>query len=112
MPGRRYARGIAAAAFVAAFLAVQLAIPAIQLFAERPARFGWHMYSGLPSLPDAWAVTADGTASPLDVRGRFAMTRAEVDYAAVLRTALCGTDGVASVRVAYPNREPETLPCD
>lgn len=87
------------AAFFAAFLVVQVAVPIRQLFAERPARFGWHMYSGLPQLPSAWIVEADGAETPVDLEARLAGMRGEVDYPSILAAALCAEAGVVAIRL-------------
>lgn len=99
------------AAFVAAFLVVQVAVPVRQLFEERPSRFGWHMYSGLPRLPSAWTVGRDGTETPVDLDARLAGQRGEVDYAAVLAVALCEDPDVVAVRLERAGTS-ERVPCD
>lgn len=88
-----------ASLLIAAFLAVQLVVPAVALFAPRPARFGWHMYSALPPVPQAWIVHADGSSEAVDVTSLFVVPRAEIDYAAALRDRLCGISRAVEIRV-------------
>jgi hypothetical protein len=108
MPAKR----LLAATFAAAFLTVQVALPVIGLFGERPGRFGWQMYSAFPSLPEAWLVRADGTQERVDLGPLFAMQRAEIDYVAALRAGLCDVAGATAIRVVPAEGDPETVPCD
>jgi hypothetical protein len=91
MPERRSV----AAAFVAAFLVVALAVPIIGLFRDRPASFSWHMYSALGRLPDVWVKVPSGGEVQLDLDAWLASRRAEVDYvpALVQRACLEGEHG-------------------
>jgi hypothetical protein len=101
-----------ASGLVAAFLAIQLALPAVALFGPRPARFAWQMYSALPDMPRAWTVSADGSEQPIDLGQLFAVQRAEIDYAAVLRTGLCDTTGALAVKIQPAHADPEVIECD
>ena len=95
-----------------AFLALQLLVPLIALFGPRPARFSWQMYSALPPVPHAWTVAADGTETPVDLETLFAVRRAEIDYAAVLRAGLCDASGAVAVKVQEDEGdEPELISC-
>ena len=105
-------RRIAAIALVAAFVAMQLLVPAVALFETRPARFGWQMYSALPRLPQAWVIDAAGAQRPVDLTDLFAVRRAEIDYEDVLRAGLCEATGAAAIRIqGLVSAEPETLTC-
>lgn len=108
MPSRRSL----AATLIAAFLAVQVAIPVIALLSDRPARFGWQMYAAFPQLPDAWLIHADGSEEPVDLTDLFAVRRAEIDYAAALRDQLCSVADAAAVRVVPAEGDAETVPCE
>ena len=109
MPERR----VVAAAFVAAFLVVQLAVPVIGLFRERPASFSWHMYSVFASLPQVSVVDASGHEAAVDLEPLLAARRAEVDYVPALVQLLCGRQGVASVRIGEASQtDAEVVPCD
>ena len=85
MPERRSV----AAAFVAAFLVVALAVPVIGLFRDRPASFSWHMYSAMGSLPDVWVKTPSGPEVQLHLDDWLASRRAEVDYVSALIARAC-----------------------
>jgi hypothetical protein len=100
------------AAFVVLFIAWQLLLPAAMLFAHRPARFGWQMYSALPDLPEAWLVDAAGHETQVELGPLFAENRAEIDYAAALRAGLCELPGAAAVKVREPAQpSPELIEC-
>jgi hypothetical protein len=107
MPERR----AVAAAFVAAFLVVALAVPVIGLFRDRPAPFSWHMYSALASLPDVSVIDASGAERAVNLETILAAGRAEVDYVAALVERLCQADGVAGIRIAHEDVA-EVRSCD
>jgi hypothetical protein len=103
---------VIAAVFVVFFVAWQLLVPAAMLFAERPARFGWQMYSAQPDLPRAWLLDAAGHETRVDVSLVFAESRAEIDYAAALRGGLCDVPGTVAVRLWEPDEpSPELIEC-
>jgi hypothetical protein len=95
-------RTLAIAAFMGVFLAWQLAVPAVALLADRPARFGWQMYSARPELPKAWTVDESGVETPIEMDRVFAQLRAEIDFGESLRAALCQSSGAVEVRVEDP----------
>ena len=99
-------------ALVAIFLAIQVVVPAVALFGPRPSRFAWQMYSALPDMPLAWTVSADGSEQAIDLGQLFAVQRAEIDYAAVLRTGLCDATGARAVKIQPANAAPELIECD
>jgi hypothetical protein len=96
---------------VAAFLCLQLAVPAVALFGPRPGRFAWQMYSALPDLPQAWVVEADGDERLVDLTRLFAVRRAEIDYVAVMRAGLCDATGAAAVRIQPAHAPSELVAC-
>lgn len=105
-------RTLAISVLVVAFLAVQVLVPLVGLFGPRPARFSWQMYSALPRVPHAWTVAADGTERPIDLGPLFAVQRAEIDYAAVLRAGLCDKVSAPAVRIQEDeSSEPELIAC-
>ena len=85
MPERRSV----AAAFVAAFLVVSLAVPVIGLFRDRPASFSWHMYSVSASLPDVWVKPPSGPEVQLYLDEWLGSRRAEVNYVSALIERAC-----------------------
>lgn len=112
MTARWERRTLITAAFVVLFVAWQLLVPAGMLFAERPARFGWQMYSALPDLPQAWLIDGAGHETPVDVSSLFAESRAEIDYAAALRAGLCDLPGAITVKLREADRpSPELIKC-
>lgn len=105
-------RTLIAAVFVVLFLAWQLLVPAAMLFMQRPARFGWQMYSALPDLPRAWLLDAAGRDTAVDVSTLFAKDRAEIDYAVALRAGLCDLPGTVAVKLWRPDEpSPELIEC-
>ena len=106
---------IAAAACVAVVLALQLAIPAVQLAGPRQQRFGWQMFSSAPLGPSLTAVTTAGERRPLVLDDYFAFRRGDLhpSYAARLPAHVCRvTPGVSSVEVLAPGADrPAVHPC-
>jgi hypothetical protein len=100
------------AALVVLFVAWQLLVPAAMLFTQRPARFGWQMYSALPDLPRAWLLDAAGRETPVELSPQFAEARAEIDYGAALRAGLCNLPGTVAVKLWEPDEpSPELIEC-
>jgi hypothetical protein len=86
---RRFVR-LAAAGFFVAFLAIQVVMPIVQLVsAQRPARFGWQMYSVISDAPDFELILRDGTAQPIDIRPYVASLRGDVPLARFVPPHLC-----------------------
>ena len=105
-------RTLAISVLVVAFLALQLLVPLMALFGPRPGRFSWQMYSALPRVPHAWTVAADGAETPIDLGPLFAVQRAEIDYAAVLRAGLCDKVAAPAVKIQEDeSSEPELIAC-
>lgn len=97
---------------VVALLALQILVPLMALFGPRPARFSWQMYSALPPVPHAWTVAVDSTETPIDLGPLFAVQRAEIDYAAVLRAGLCDKVSAPAVKIQEDaSTEPELILC-
>jgi hypothetical protein len=105
-------RTLVIGAIVVLFVAWQVLVPAAALFAPRPARVGWQMYSALPDLPRAWLLDAAGNETPVDVSRLFAENRAEIDYTASLRAGLCDVPGTVTVRLWEADKlSPELIEC-
>lgn len=85
---------------VAAIAAIELGVPAIALVGDRPARFGWQMYSGVNPAPEAWVEDPAGERHAVDLRALIADTRAEIEWAAPLAEHLCGERDAVAVVVA------------
>jgi hypothetical protein len=80
-----------AAGFFVVFLAIQLAVPIVQLvWAPRPARFGWQMYSVTSAAPRFDLVLRDGTSQPVAIEPYVASVRGDVPLARFLPRHLCG----------------------
>jgi hypothetical protein len=89
-PRRTRATEVAAALFFVAFLAVQLAVPLIQLVsAPRPARFSWQMYSVVSDAPRFDLVMRDGTSQPVALELYVTSLRADVPLVRYLPPHLC-----------------------
>ena len=77
-PGRWAARHVVVAAFVVAFVAIQVGVPTARLFGPRDQRFGWQMFA--TSGPDAIVVgqTRSGAFDTLDIAPYFAFRRGDM----------------------------------
>lgn len=105
-------RTLLVSVLIVAFLGLQLIVPTAALFGPRPARFAWQMYSALPDVPRAWTIGPDGSEQPVDLGALFAVQRAEIDYAAVLRAGLCEVTGAPAVKIQADDAdEPEVITC-
>ena len=99
---------IVAAGVCVAFLAFQLALPVAQLiWAQRPARFGWQMYSAVSAPPRFALITPDGSAPPVDIAPYVASLRGDVPVVRFLPPHLCILFPRA---VAVRYQAPETAP--
>jgi hypothetical protein len=78
---------VVAAASIAVFLAVQLAIP-ISRIGDDARRFGWQMFSTAQFAPEFVVVTATEEIE-IDHRDYVAMPRADVDFETLLPPHLC-----------------------
>lgn len=75
-----------------AIIAFQVIIPLGALvFGEKPARFGWQMYSAGVSVPVVEVVMADGDVRRIDLTEVAADVRQDVDYREHLPAFLCET---------------------
>ncbi len=97
-------------AFIAVWLAVQLAVPAYGLLQPRPARFGWQMYTALTELPSVTVRYEDGSEAAVEVENRVARGRAEADYIPALHDKLCLDAAVEAIVVTLKNTK-DVLPC-
>jgi hypothetical protein len=86
---------------MAAFLAVQIAVPLVRLWAPRPARFGWHMYSSVRSQPRFATVSVDGSVTAVRSADFLGNPRGDLDLAGDRVPAhLCAiTPDIRAVRV-------------
>jgi hypothetical protein len=101
--------------FVAAWLTVQIGIPAAGLLADPPVRYSWQMYSGLSGHPSYVLVYEDGEEERETHGSLLPWTRADLPYHLHLPQHLCRTeDGLAEVRVVPRDGDEPlfTVPCD
>ncbi len=75
--------------FVVVFLVIQVGIPAIQLFAPRPSRWGWQMYSGHRMPVSLEVVFADGHKEAVNPGKLLGYRRTEIDLTPQLVAQLC-----------------------
>jgi len=89
-PLRPRRRMLAAAVFFVVFLAIQIAVPLVQLvWSPRPARFGWQMYSVVSAAPRFELIMRDGVAKPLDITPYVTSLRGDVPLSRFLPPHLC-----------------------
>ncbi len=103
-------REMLAAMLCVAILTVQLAVPIRAFLEPRPARFGWHMYSTLNYLPEAWIEGADGSVAMVDVMKVLGDTRAEIHWSDPLAALLC-SDPLARAVIVIDRDGEERVPC-
>ena len=92
LPQRRGASAakLAATIFFSVFLIVQLVTPIVQLiWAPRPARFGWQMFSVDVPPPVFSVVLDDGTTKPVGLEPYVSSLRGDVPLAQFLPAHLC-----------------------
>lgn len=89
MRSGRSTRQVAAMVFVAIFMAVQVTVPLALLASERPARFGWQMYSGARSGATFRAVHHDGSIVPVSIGDYLPHARLDMDLTTLLPKHVC-----------------------
>ena len=106
----RHARLVAV--FVVTYLVVQLGLPTARLLEARPARFGWHMFSGIHPSPRFAVALANGATLPVAVEDYFGNPRSDLHYEEHLPAHLCRTlPGVRAVHLEHPGDPIEVHPC-
>lgn len=104
-PQRRLAMGL-----VVTLAAVQVGVPLRALLDDRPARFGWHMYSTLNPAPEAGVEDESGTVTPVDLGSLIADPRAEIRWSEPLAELLCRDE--SAVAIVVTDREGTSrVPC-
>ena len=89
---------LAGVAFVSIAL-LQIGLPIRAAFDERPARYGWQMYSTVSQAPEVWVEDGSGRRSPVDPLALMGDPRAEIRGAHLLVERLCNDPAVAAVVV-------------
>lgn len=104
---------VAAAAFFLLFLLIQTIVPLVRLWAPRPARFGWQMFSAMQPRARFTLVMRDGTSHPADLTRYVALSRGEVELEKALPGHLCRVvPDLASVQVFAPGlKQARVYPC-
>ena len=89
-PRRARIAEIMIACFFVVFLTVQVAVPIGQmLWAPRPARFGWQMYSVVSAAPQFDLMLRDGSTQPVAIEAYVTSLRSDVPLARYLPPHLC-----------------------
>jgi len=103
----------AAACFFVVYLIVQVSLPVYRLWAPRPARFGWQMFSSSVYPVRVWLLRRDGSEEPLDPAAYVGNPRADLDYEKFVPPHICKLrPEVASVRFQLPAPAPlKEYPC-
>jgi len=108
-----YARTLTVVFFVG-FVLVQSITPVVQLlWAPRPARFGWQMFSIVAPPPAFTVVHDDGTSSAIDIEPYVTSLRGDVPLVEFLPRHLCRVvPHVVAVRIQPSNTDrPEVYQC-
>ena len=104
MPSPSTLSRVVSMAFFLLFLLIQTGVPLIRLWAPRPARFGWQMFSARPHRPRFSLLMRDGTSHPVTLGLYVAHSRGEVDMEKALPPHLCRVvPDLASVQITAPN---------
>lgn len=106
-------KDIAAAAFFLLFLLIQTAVPLVRLWAPRPARFGWQMFSAAPQRTRYILILRDGTRKPASLAPFVAQSRGEMDLMKAIPRHLCRViPDLAAVQIVAPDSEvPQVHTC-
>lgn len=102
---------VATAALVGVFVLLQLLVPLLALGEHRPARMGWQMYSVAQPGPRAWFVESDGSLRELNLTGRFAVQRAEIDDTPAFARQVCALGQAQRVVVELQPGQRTTASC-
>lgn len=111
--GRR-GSGRWAAFFAIAWLGVQVGVPAVQLFREKPVQFGWQMFSANRGIPPVFAVYADTTVR-VEATELLLHDRRDVDFRSHVVRHLCRTTEARAVEVGFIPARGDTVtvhPCE
>lgn len=100
---------VAGVAFVSLAL-LQIGVPMRAAFDERPARYGWQMYSTVSQAPEVWVEDGAGSRSPVDPLALMGDPRAEIRWAPLLVERLCSDPAAAAV-VVRERGEEERVTC-
>lgn len=95
-------------------LAIQVAMPVVQLTADRPARFGWHMFAGVRPGLEFEVRHADGRVEAVTLEEYVLKLRQEVDLAAHLPAHLCrAIPSAEAIVTRWKGRdgEPDVVTC-
>lgn len=92
-------------------LLCQIAVPVVQLFKPRPARFGWQMYATGRDHPQIALVLPDGQTLPVTVTDHLAYLRRDAYLQPALTPHLCRTHP-AALAVRYTPAGSPTVPLD
>lgn len=86
-----------------AVVVFQLGVPLAQLWAPRPARWGWQMFATLPPNPTFTVVLETGSVQPVDPAAYFGYARGEIDSQVVLPPHVCRTiPDAITVQIHHP----------
>ena len=97
----------AAACFFVLYLIVQVSVPIYRLWAPRPARFGWQMFSSSVYPVRVWLLRRDGSEEPIEPTAYVGNPRADLDYERFVPPHICKMrPDVASVRFPLPAQAP------
>jgi len=101
-------------AFIWAYLAIQISVPTVLLLSpDRPARFGWQMFSG-SRLPWFSRLSRDGRQEPVsldEVRAIVGVWRSELDYERYVPPILCQRQPFAVAILSERGRDVRRWPC-
>ena len=106
------AQSVAITVFFGLFLLIQTGVPLVRLWAPRPARFGWQMFSASQARARFSLVLRDGTVQPANLGLYVAHSRGEVNLEKALPPHLCRVvPDLASVQITSPDSRHRVYKC-
>jgi hypothetical protein len=100
-----------ALAVVALGLVIQVVVAAGALTGDRPARYGWQMYSAAVEMPRLWAVDGDDERE-VRVTDALVHPRGDIDWAALVRERGCDLVDAEAIRYELADGTRATLECE
>lgn len=93
---------------VSAYLLLQVGVPAVQLAASDPARYGWQMFDAIADADADFVLIDDIGPSTIDPRDFVVASRGDLDAASHLPAHLCAV--VPETREVRVLRSADTIP--
>jgi hypothetical protein len=100
-----------ALAIVALGLVMQVFVAAGALTGDRPARYGWQMYSAAVEMPRLWVVDGEEERE-VSLIDTLVQPRGDIDWAALVRERGCDLVDAEAIRYELADGTRATLECE